>query len=96
MVFKENTGQKIDMINMVFKLISKKQILQRLKAFGNVFFNYYFRKTDFWQEKILWSKYRTFYQKLTFVFRATNPKFHFQFPMFLFRDIVQNCIIRKH
>ena len=53
MVFKENTGQKIDMINMVFKLISKKQILQKLKAFENVFFNYYLTKIDFWQEKIL-------------------------------------------
>ena len=46
MAFKENTGQKIDMICLIFRPMLKKPILQKLKAFGNVFF-YYFRKKDF-------------------------------------------------
>ena len=33
----ENTGQKIDLICLIFRPILKKQIPQKLKAFGNVF-----------------------------------------------------------
>ena len=37
MFFKENTGQKINVIRLIFIPISKKEILQKLKAFGNFF-----------------------------------------------------------
>ena len=37
MACKENTGQKIDMIYLIFRPMSKKQILQKLEAFGNGF-----------------------------------------------------------
>ena len=33
MVFKEDTGHKIDMIHLIFRPILKKQILQKSKTF---------------------------------------------------------------
>ena len=57
MVFNEKTGHKIDMIHLIFRPISKKQILQKLKAFGTFFIIIILEKSTFGKKKVSRPKY---------------------------------------